>query len=419
MNDPARASLRELSGSLVELLQSVQFSPGSVHARESVLRRVLPALNDLAADPGADDATLTEVAEAYAAMGRVLGHPYTANLGRPAEAAKAYRQALAVAPPGTSARRLAAWRYELALTLGAMRDYDSVDAELVRAAALITGTISEEDGFEPWSEVAEIHRLRVATKLNAGAADAVDTARGAARSLAFLAERSPRDHDDAMNASAAHVFIGMMLLEAGEYAASVDAMDRGLRAALAGASFFPGSMRAPQAAGNCRRHRARALLAQGNLQGAAEGLTAALENFRACSAFDSSRVDISDITCTTLIELAQVHILAGRLLEGLGLLDESLAARGTLLAENPDNYHLRRNATQSYLTAARLTLEACNEPGLSVEAHDARLAAADARAAAAAELATELFRTGSPADASFLPMVEKLRAEIAGRRTRE
>ncbi len=115
------ADVRRLANSfLFEFHDAIQDLPGSIAARELVVRKALEYLDGLAAesgdhpgDPAADRGLLAELAQAYQRVGDVQGMPYRASLGHTEDALRSYEKALALrrrllAEAPTSELRLAA-----------------------------------------------------------------------------------------------------------------------------------------------------------------------------------------------------------------------------------------------------------------------------------------------------------------------
>ncbi len=89
--------VRKLAGSvLFELHDSVRDLPGSLPARELIVRRALQYLNNLAHDAGDDPEFKKELASAYERVGDVQGNSQLGNLGDSRGALDSYRKALAL-----------------------------------------------------------------------------------------------------------------------------------------------------------------------------------------------------------------------------------------------------------------------------------------------------------------------------------
>ena len=89
--------VRSLAGSfLFEFSPLIENLPGSVPARELLVRRALEYLDRLSRDAAGDLELQREVAAAYAKVGDVQGNPYSPNLGDTRGALQSYEKARAI-----------------------------------------------------------------------------------------------------------------------------------------------------------------------------------------------------------------------------------------------------------------------------------------------------------------------------------
>jgi tetratricopeptide (TPR) repeat protein len=86
--------IRRLAGSfLFEFHDGIKDLPGSMAARELVVKRALEYLGRLSREPDQDVDLRRELAEAYFRIADIQGHPFSASLGRSADALVSYRKA--------------------------------------------------------------------------------------------------------------------------------------------------------------------------------------------------------------------------------------------------------------------------------------------------------------------------------------
>jgi tetratricopeptide (TPR) repeat protein/tRNA A-37 threonylcarbamoyl transferase component Bud32 len=89
--------VRRLANSfLFEFHDAIQYLPGSIKARELVVRRALEYLDSLSSESSNDASLQRELAAAYDKVGDVQGLPGFANLGDTAGAVRSHQQALAL-----------------------------------------------------------------------------------------------------------------------------------------------------------------------------------------------------------------------------------------------------------------------------------------------------------------------------------
>ncbi len=92
--------LRAVTGSLLfDLNKAIADIPGSTESQKLLVTRVVPILDRLAAQGGADAALQRDLAEAYRQLGDLLGNPYSQNLGDVEGALKTLEKARALAEP--------------------------------------------------------------------------------------------------------------------------------------------------------------------------------------------------------------------------------------------------------------------------------------------------------------------------------
>ncbi|MBS1794231.1 MAG: protein kinase [Acidobacteria bacterium] len=89
--------VRQLANSfLFEFHDAIENLPGSIPARELVVRRALEYLDQLSAEAGGDPQLQRELATAYEKIGKIQGNTYFSNLGDTDGAMKSYRRSLEI-----------------------------------------------------------------------------------------------------------------------------------------------------------------------------------------------------------------------------------------------------------------------------------------------------------------------------------
>ena len=116
--DERTREVRQLAGTLLfEVHDAIRDLPGATRARETLISNALAYLDGLWQDRPNDPDLQRELADAYAQIAQIQGHPYTTNLGDLDGAERSYRRALDL--------RLALWsedstdddlRHDLAVT---------------------------------------------------------------------------------------------------------------------------------------------------------------------------------------------------------------------------------------------------------------------------------------------------------------
>lgn len=92
------AQVRALANTfLFDFHDKIENVPGTIEAREMVVKTALNYLDSLAAEAAGDAQLSWELAVAYHKVGDVQGDPWAANIGRPQEAIQSYRKGVALA----------------------------------------------------------------------------------------------------------------------------------------------------------------------------------------------------------------------------------------------------------------------------------------------------------------------------------
>lgn len=144
---------RQLARSmLVELNAALEDLPGATPVRAMLMSQALTYLDELRQDPGADDALLLEVAEAYAQIASIQGNPYDTNLGNLREARANYERSYAIRSrifddqPGSSEAAIA-----LANSLGGLSLVASAEGDLAESTRLALRAREVLAPLDPWS----------------------------------------------------------------------------------------------------------------------------------------------------------------------------------------------------------------------------------------------------------------------------
>jgi len=89
--------VRRLANSfLFEFHDQIEPLPGSIEAREMVVRTALSYLNQLSTEASGDVSLERDIANAYQRVGDVQGNPYASNLGRSSDALASYQKAVEI-----------------------------------------------------------------------------------------------------------------------------------------------------------------------------------------------------------------------------------------------------------------------------------------------------------------------------------
>src|SRR5262249_14219240 len=89
---------------LFEIHDEVRELPGSMRARQLLVKRALEYLDELAGERGDDPSLIRELAAAYQRVGDVQGNPYQPNLGDIRGGLASYRKAIDLLVPLTTGR---------------------------------------------------------------------------------------------------------------------------------------------------------------------------------------------------------------------------------------------------------------------------------------------------------------------------
>ena len=148
--------IRRLAGSfLFEFHDGIKDLPGSMNARELVVKRALEYLDRLSGEPDQDVDFRRELGDAYLRIADIQGHPFSPSLGRSADALVSYRKArdifesIARDSPSDRGRALnmsAVVSERMGQIMARMGDTAAGLKEQQRAAKVFTMTAKEEPG---------------------------------------------------------------------------------------------------------------------------------------------------------------------------------------------------------------------------------------------------------------------------------
>ncbi|MEO0557098.1 MAG: protein kinase [Bacteroidota bacterium] len=160
--DERTREVRQLAGTLLfEVHDAIRDLPGATRARETLISNALAYLDGLWQDRPNDPDLQHELADAYAQIAQIQGHPYTTNLGDLDGAERSYRRALDL--------RLALWAE------------DSTDDDLRHDLAVTYRDLSAVIGWAGSEEALPMQRRAMALLAPLLARDAPDVRHDAAR----------------------------------------------------------------------------------------------------------------------------------------------------------------------------------------------------------------------------------------------
>ena len=350
------ASVRKLANTFIfEVHAKIESLPGSLEAREMLVRTSLEYLDALAAEAGRDPALTYEIAAAYRNIGNIQGQAGAANKGdlaasiRNFEKSKGLFAELARANPDGLAVAREHRKLSYALARGYYLTMDprwqaEID-ETIRLSARIAaspGATPEDRSLLPLARLEKANLASIATGRNPGNEDEM---KRAVAELEAIGREAPGQADLRENLAGAYLRIGKLLYHAGRTPQSVQEALLYLRKARA----IRMELRA-EAPGDGRRQAAefeavlelgRAQGVAGDLRGADRTMGEAVALSREIAARDPSNANLAADLVDVLGAAAEIAIQVDDQPRAIRLCREALALAARLPEEARKSWDVR------------------------------------------------------------------------------
>jgi serine/threonine protein kinase/predicted negative regulator of RcsB-dependent stress response len=260
--------VRKLANSFMfELNDAIATTPGTIRARELLVKKALEYLDSLVRESGDDRSLQRELATAYERVGDIQGNPNLPNLGDMAGALESYRKSLeirkglAVSDPSTpSARRDLSWSYlKIGDILAATGDTTNAVASYSQALAIREALAAGNPGNAQAGSELSMTYERIGLALQ-GTAGALENHRKALAIREALVSVDPTNLPLRRDLAFSYANAGRALEEAADTAGGFDLYSKALVIRQALVASDPTNMRA-------RSELAGAYEAIGNIKG--------------------------------------------------------------------------------------------------------------------------------------------------------
>ncbi len=220
--------VRRLANSfLFDHYERIKNLPGSLPAREALVRTSLEYLDSLAGEAAGDASLQQELAEAYRRVGDVQGHVLSGNLGNTTAALQSYAKAQSISESlllrDPENERVKTGLADVHSRLG---DVLSYTGELSRSVEHYKKGLALVRSMTPTAErrrnIAQLDRLLATVQVRMGdTAGALETSSEALSIYEILAAASPSDRAALLDISSAYSSVGSLLVRSGDLTAAL------------------------------------------------------------------------------------------------------------------------------------------------------------------------------------------------------